>query len=134
MANAALRPARRILFAGAAVLAGAACEASQPARPAELSPAAAASLARLPDDQRATAEHLLRERPRMGPVLLVYVDGERVLEPDAPGSPYRVINPDRIAKAELLTGDAAERRVGPHARDGVLWITTKPAAGTSPPR
>lgn len=51
---------------------------------------------------------------------VIYVDGVRLQGPDA-GLP----NPVDIARVEVLKGDAAERKVGPEGRNGVIYVYTR---------
>lgn len=87
-----------------------------------------AALARVPEPQRSRAEALLNGVRAVGPAPLVYVDGRRATRPEASGR-FTVVDPDRIARVEVLTGDRAAARAGEEGRRGVIWITTRDGAG-----
>lgn len=77
-------------------------------------------------DQRAEAVRLLRSSPSREPIP-VFIDGRRFVQSDEPEG-FSVIDPDRIASIQLLTGPAGEAKAGAAGRAGVIWITTKDAA------
>jgi hypothetical protein len=122
--------ARRLIPLLAMLFAVSACESPNAAKSDGLTPHARAAIARMPADQRAAAERLFREIPHMPPIKnppAVYIDGERFTKQD-PSSPYSVINPDLVAKYEVLGPEEGQRRMGPVGRNGVILITTRAAA------
>jgi hypothetical protein len=121
----------RLLLLGTGFLfTASACESPNAAKSDGLTPHARAAIARMPADQRAAAERLVREMPHMPPIKnppTVYIDGVRFTKQD-PSSPYSVINPDLVASYEVLGPEEGQKRMGPDGRNGVILITTKVAA------
>ena len=75
-------------------------------------------------EAHAEAAGLLRSYSGRAEPLVVFIDGQRVVEPE-PSGRFSVINPDRIGSIQLLTGAAAEAKAGRAGRRGVIWIITK---------
>lgn len=63
-----------------------------------------------------------------GEVPLIFVDGEHV---EDAGGALAELRPDEIESIEVIKGPAAVDAYGEDARDGVIRITTKAAAGSS---
>lgn len=76
---------------------------------------------------RAEAARVLRSSPAHRQPIPVFIDGRRYVPPAEPGE-FSIIDPDRIATAQLLTGPAGEAKADAAGRRGVIWITTKEAA------
>jgi len=119
-----------LLLGASLLLAAGACESPNAAKSDGLTPQARAAIDRMPVEQRAAAERLIREARYAPPsknVPAFYIDGERFTKQD-PSSPYSVINPDLVASYEVLGPEEGQKRVGPDGRNGVVWIITKAAA------
>lgn len=122
--------ARRLIPLLTLLFAASACESPNAAKSDGLTPHARAAIARMPADQRAAAERMVREMPHMPPIKnppAWYIDGERFTKQDT-SSPYSVINPDLVASYEVLGPEEGRKRVGPDGRNGVILITTRAAA------
>ncbi|HKP74881.1 MAG TPA: hypothetical protein VJT67_05025 [Longimicrobiaceae bacterium] len=76
-------------------------------------------------ETHAAAARLLVSYPESVDPVPVFVDGQRIVTQD-PARRFNLVDPDKIASIQLLSGAAATAKAGMEGSRGVIWIVTRP--------